>query len=345
MKPARLLLKVGISLMALFIALTVSEFVVRFTGWDWPRLEKILYWQTAEVICHQVDPNPSLLYRLRPGTHSLTRPMEGVARDRENLRAMTTTTTINSSGARGPERSPIKSEKTFRILCFGGSNVYGGEVNDGETWPDRLENVLNQIKLRRFEVWNFGTSAYVAEQMAVLAQEKIMTLKPDLVLFALSNTGRKAFLGGHSAQPFFFRGPDLWMEIYTPSCKNITPFLSYNARLWLFAHSHLYRLLATPFLDNDHCRWNEIAEFRHNLPKTREFFAWAAGHTKLAIILSPAIHNNIFRPYIEKRNVPYFELQPPTDDIDYRKIHPPAYVYEWYGEEIAKWLLDQKLVY
>jgi hypothetical protein len=193
----RLWFALGGALVAMVGAVVLAEGVVRMADPDMRLVNKLVYHQNADVAAHQPDPNPDLLFRLRPGRHAIG---TGTAQR---------IVTINSFGARGPERPAAKPTGVFRILCFGASNVYGARVADDETWPAQLEAVLNSGATVRYEVWNFGTSAYVALQMAVLAREKIEPLAPDLVLFAPSNLAERAFLWGDDASAHFARDPQL----------------------------------------------------------------------------------------------------------------------------------------
>ncbi len=67
--------------------------------------------------------------------------------------------TVNQDGFRGPRRSREKtSESTHRIGVLGTGVTYGLGVDDGETYPVLLEQLLNKTPPieREFEVLNFG---------------------------------------------------------------------------------------------------------------------------------------------------------------------------------------------
>jgi len=131
-------------------ALVISEIIVRFYDLDWRILKKTLYYQQVDQPLHMAVPDPDLLFRLKPNT-GVTNPC--------GIRP--SSVSINSHGARGQEHSAEKPSGVFRIICLGGSNVYGACVDDHETWPARLEQELNKADPGRFEVWNLGTPAYV----------------------------------------------------------------------------------------------------------------------------------------------------------------------------------------
>lgn len=104
---------------------------------------------------------------------------------------------IDEFGARAPAHRGVKEPGVFRILCFGGSTMYGADVSDEETIPTALERHLNQeeggTSSRRFEAWNFGTHAYVLSQAAHRARSELVARDPDLILVQLHNVGPRAF--------------------------------------------------------------------------------------------------------------------------------------------------------
>ena len=96
--PRRILHWLG-SVRGKFIALTLStaaglliaEGVVRSYSPDWPLLSGLLYYQKADLPAHKPDPDPRILYRLRPGFWGTGRKIDD------------TKITVNSHGARGPD--------------------------------------------------------------------------------------------------------------------------------------------------------------------------------------------------------------------------------------------------
>ncbi len=71
----------------------------------------------------------------------------------------------------------------FRVLAVGDSFVYGYYVHNQETFPARLEEVLNQRLKARVQVLNAGVPGYtIADELSYL-QDKGLKLEPDLVVF------------------------------------------------------------------------------------------------------------------------------------------------------------------
>lgn len=73
---------------------------------------------------------------------------------------------INSFGIRDREYSLEKKNGTYRIFALGDSFTFGLGVNNGEAFPDLIEEELNALYQTRFEVFNLGhlttgTDAYV----------------------------------------------------------------------------------------------------------------------------------------------------------------------------------------
>ncbi|HZX84907.1 MAG TPA: hypothetical protein VFF19_15160 [Reyranella sp.] len=63
----------------------------------------------------------------------------------------------NALGQRGRERTPQSLEGKATIALFGGSTTYDVAVGEGETWADRLEEILGAD---RFAVINHGVPGY-----------------------------------------------------------------------------------------------------------------------------------------------------------------------------------------
>jgi len=67
---------------------------------------------------------------------------------------------INSLGFRGKEYNSEKSNNTFRIVVLGDSVTFGIGVNNGDTYPAKLEKILNNNSKMNYEVWNLGLIGY-----------------------------------------------------------------------------------------------------------------------------------------------------------------------------------------
>ncbi|MBI5375560.1 MAG: SGNH/GDSL hydrolase family protein [Candidatus Schekmanbacteria bacterium] len=90
---------------------------------------------------------------------------------------------INSLGYRGKDFKIIKTPGTFRIVCIGGSTVFGiGSSSDKTTFPQLLEDVLNKkISGKKFEVINAGVPGYTTAESLIDIELRLLDLSPDLI--------------------------------------------------------------------------------------------------------------------------------------------------------------------
>jgi hypothetical protein len=132
---------------------------------------------------------------------------------------------ISEHGTRGPTYPEPKAEEVFRVHFFGASTLYGAGMNNNETMAAYLQGALEELAPpgQRIEVWNYGTSAYVLTQMALLAQRELEDHDPDLILVLHTNVGRRPFLQYSDAS--FYREqlatiPGLLRENFLPGCRD-----------------------------------------------------------------------------------------------------------------------------
>ena len=369
-RKGRLAPKLVLAGVATVLALGVAEGVVRSSGQDWELVERQLYYQAADVWCHEAVDDPRVLYRLRKSVRRTFHSPEG-----ENY-----TVSTGPRGYRGPVHPEGPKGDAVRIVVLGGSNVYGALVDDEETWPAQLEAKLNgAIGCQRFQVYNLGVSAYTGVQMAVIGGEAIDTLDPDLVIVAPSNPGPRPFLQGVEVRPYFERNPELWDYLLVADRPDgeqrraVRPVLRFLASRSAFA-----RLIAMKLrlrgLEGKAGLWRRAAwGFEvDNVEAIRTLVTSRAGDTTFALFLFPTAREltprtqhhaahpetreflmlapgfglplRMLTPYHEGLDVPTFHLDAGDRGQEYREAHPPAYVLEWYGEEIRDWLIAEGLV-
>lgn len=89
--------------------------------------------------------------------------------------------TKNSLGFRGEER-PENFEKHLTIIAVGGSATEGFILNDGKTWPARLEK---KVKESFKHIWlnNAGLDGHTSFGHVILMNDYISKIKPKVVLF------------------------------------------------------------------------------------------------------------------------------------------------------------------
>jgi lysophospholipase L1-like esterase len=89
---------------------------------------------------------------------------------------------INALGFRGGEVETPKPEGRLRIVVMGDSLTFGNGVGDDETYPAQLARGLGEAGSRNIEVINAGVPAYDTWQQALLLEEVVVSLEPDLVV-------------------------------------------------------------------------------------------------------------------------------------------------------------------
>jgi len=319
----------ALSILLVLAGLALAEVALQNNHRDWRLIGSLLYYQKNDWESHRVDPDPDLLYRLRPG--KIQYPEYRV--------------TVNSLGVRGPERPEKKPEGVFRILCFGGSNVYGQGLNDDQTWPARLEARLNAPQNRNIEVWNMGACGYVGSQTATLAAESVKRFAPDAVILALANKGSPPFLWGNPPEEIFNKDPDSWRRFRgTPETSFRGKRLT-DRELWLLNHSAFFRLaffrlkirtgLRNLFLYHPESK---------NVQMIRGFLLRSRDKTRACIFLAPGMSKEDYGDYFQGTGTPVFALSPKGKPEEYGDSHPPAHVMDWYAGELAAWLVKNRLL-
>ncbi len=91
---------------------------------------------------------------------------------------------INSSGLRGEEHSLEKRPGVYRIAVLGDSFTFGMSVNLEDTYPKRLEKLLQQQK-PSVEVINFGVIGHNMWQHYEMLRRRVLAYHPDLVVLGL----------------------------------------------------------------------------------------------------------------------------------------------------------------
>lgn len=114
------------------------------------------------------EPHPYMGYALKPG-----------------FSGRLTVGHINNLGMRGADMPIVKKDKSYRILCLGGSTTFGTHVtSDYNTYPAQLEVALNEGAAAgyRYEVGNCGVPGYNTIENLIQFELRLSDLKPDAVL-------------------------------------------------------------------------------------------------------------------------------------------------------------------
>jgi lysophospholipase L1-like esterase len=152
------------ALVALLVALALlltAELVLRATN---------VGSRGTQAELHELRLDRPWLFGLRPGFRGEIRETPGIAYE------------INADGFRGRAVAPAPAPGTFRIVVLGASTTFGFGVNEGETWPARLERILNERGGPRVEVLNLAVNGYNPYNEAALLADRGLAYQPDLVL-------------------------------------------------------------------------------------------------------------------------------------------------------------------
>ncbi len=306
--------------LGLLVATVLADVIVSGFGVDGRLMSHALYYQTVEIEVHQPVDDPQMLYGLRPGSRLGGEGPWGI---RE--------VSVNKWGARAPDYPQERRDGIGRILVFGGSTLYGAGVGNRDTTPAQLERILN--KEQRTEVWNFGVCAFNTGQAARLAAIKLAQLKPDLIILMITNTGRRAFMGGPVYQQadnrhYFSANPFLYLENFPPTR------LAEGTHLSLLEWSALYRSYSAwqrVYTDPD-TTYADRAD--RKLVADLEAAAAAEG-VPVLYVLSPSRGSEIGPTDLGVPADRWLDLNEPGREADYSQAHPAPAILREYAERIA----------
>jgi hypothetical protein len=89
----------------------------------------------------------------------------------------------SSIGIRNREVSAEKPLGDYRILVLGDSHAFGYGVVEERTWPRLLETKLRRSRVMpSLEVINAGVEGLSVEQEVQLLEDRLLSLKPDLII-------------------------------------------------------------------------------------------------------------------------------------------------------------------
>lgn len=91
---------------------------------------------------------------------------------------------VNSAGLRGEEHSREKKPGVYRVAVLGDSFTFGMGVNLEDTYPKRIEKLLQQVN-PDLEVINFGVIGHNMWQHYEMLRHKVLGYQPDLVVLGL----------------------------------------------------------------------------------------------------------------------------------------------------------------
>ncbi len=94
---------------------------------------------------------------------------------------------INSWGYReARDVSPEKTPNEFRILCLGDSSTFGVGLDQNQTYPARLQMILDKRNNGRiYKVYNGGRSAYSSFNLIRFLEKHGAATKPDIITISV----------------------------------------------------------------------------------------------------------------------------------------------------------------
>ncbi len=330
----RLGLVTGGTAIGLVLATLLADRVVAHKALDVEMIAKVLYYQNADVPVHRVSDDPVLHYELVEGGRYEALGREGKYRS-----------SVGVGGARGNTHPLDKADGVFRIAFFGGSTVYGHHVDDDETLPARLEAHLGE----GFEVWNYGTSAYVQSQMMRKARLVLQEVpEVDLLVLMITNSGRRAFL--HTEDPavqaryveMLDEDPYAWLENFPrPWIDGLTPEQATRLHYTLLKHSAIWRYVQAYELGQRRAHvTNKYAKALATVEREALHIEAAAAGVELVYAGYPGSAENPTRPPPGVEADQAVDLWLPGQPATFYEIHPPASVLDGHAARLAELLRE-----
>ncbi len=347
----------AVLLVGILLAAVLLEAGIRVLHLDHRFMARALYYQFTEVeVCRHSD-DPFLRYELAPGSR-----FESPAHDH--------TVNVDPHGARGAGHPEPKEPGTFRIVFLGASTLYGAGTNDDETVAAALERGLNNaLAVRRtdadsdadvapdaeapsdalpsrFEVWNFGLSAYRMSQMARVGRRALERHDPDLILLMFTNTGRRPVLGGDKQRPTTEIARLLESDPHFLP-ENFPPYDVEPARHWrLWERWGIYRVArAIHRLGQDGDASQYADDVSRDEAGTLLAEAGAAG-VPVRFVEIPLFHGMHDRARFFPDPDPdlFIDLWEPDREEEFYEIHPAESMLAEWADTIAAELMERRLV-
>ena len=155
--------------LALFLAWGVPEAIVRISN---PPLE------SYRAIVFGDDPNSLKLFMKDWQLHWKLRPSV-------DIEFLNTRVQTNSCGFRGDDPAPGRQV----VLCLGDSTVFGWRVGQAESFPARLQALLDAPadRANAWTVVNAGVPGYTSFQVRQLAEKLVPRWKPRIIVVCAGN--------------------------------------------------------------------------------------------------------------------------------------------------------------
>lgn len=144
----------------------------------------------------------------------------------------------NSEGLRDREHPVAKEPGEFRVMAIGDSFTEGQGAAADETWPRQLEALLNaDTPVKPVRVISAGVAGSDPIYGYKLLEQRLLKYEPDLVIVAINTSDIDDVVARGGMERFGADG-------------TVAPPRQPKSE-WLFAHSHLFRLVAMDVLGYD----------------------------------------------------------------------------------------------
>lgn len=243
---------------------------------------------------------------------------------------------INDLGFRGPPSSRRKPPGVVRLVFLGGSNTFGPSVSDEDTYPFRLQRKLDRAAPGRFEVWNGGLNAYTLSQEVAYAERVLADFEPDVIIFQLTNRGRRAFhQHDRDFAKLFRKNSELYPENIPPpwGWGSLGGLHDALVRRWRVYRWTVHRVNLV--------RWGrggadpaDLGTYGDRVSR-RDLQAFLRAH--------PGLKTGFWGPrgefdahYAQFQQLRFVSLAADMASMpaEYKIMHPPSYVYEWYADRL-----------
>jgi len=146
-----------------------------------------VYWEDQNTLLLYL-PHPTLFWSLRPGitmkVSEATRSF-GLVESHNVLSEFAWEIRVGPKGFRGPDFPADKPEGEIRVVCFGDSRTIGEGLEEGHTYPARLEAALRRsFRNRPVRVINAGADGWSSHQGLKLLNDGFARYRPDFAVFA-----------------------------------------------------------------------------------------------------------------------------------------------------------------
>lgn len=188
-------------LASIFFVLLCLEFYFRTTRLDARLLKESLYYEDSSISRLYQSADAVALYSLKPNAQI------DIDAGYKKIHM-----SINDAGFRNDFEVRSQTDK-YRIVMIGGSNTFGFNVDDSETYAAFMQKEFEEKYPGRVEVINAGIPAYVATQKLAYARKIIAEYNPNMLIIQNYNSGRRAFLQDDVKIPdFLYQDKELFAE-------------------------------------------------------------------------------------------------------------------------------------